>query len=77
MRLGVSFIKGEKTMAIEPIIAQIAGLRQRRHARRSSNLHELALDEAQLPDCVRQSPLAMFHLWLPVQLIGNHISSGI
>lgn len=51
-------------MAIEPIIAQIAGLRQRRQARRSSNLHELAEDEAQLPDFVRQSPAAMRYLRL-------------
>jgi hypothetical protein len=51
-------------MASAPIIAQIAGLRQHRHARKRSNLHELAEGEAQLPDLVRQSPVAMRYLRL-------------
>lgn len=51
-------------MTSGPIIAQIVGLRQRRPARESSNLHELAENEAQLPDFVRQSPAAMRYLRL-------------
>jgi hypothetical protein len=51
-------------MTSGPIIAQIAGLRQRRQARKSGNLHELAEDEAHLPDFVRQSPAAVRYLRL-------------
>jgi hypothetical protein len=39
-------------------------LRQRRYARKSSNLHELAEEDAQLPDYVRQSPAAIRYLRL-------------
>ena len=65
-------------MTSGPITAQIVGLRQRRQARKSSNPPELAEDGTQLPDFVRQSPVAMRYLRLldsSVELIGQELAA--
>lgn len=49
-------------MTSQPIIAQIITLRQRRRPRQARTLRELAQHEAQLPQFVRQSPIAMRYL---------------
>ena len=51
-------------MTSRPIIAQIISLRQWKRCWQQRNLHELAQDEARLPEFVLQSPVAMRYLRL-------------